>query len=43
MKVKKTHGGKRAGAGRKAQEEKVRMYIPLSKVAAVKKIIEEKQ
>lgn len=42
MKIKKKpHGGKRKGAGAPKKEPTVVMRIPLSKVAAVRKIINE--
>lgn len=36
---KKLHGGPRKGAGRKAKEPTVVMRIPVSLVAAVKKLL----
>ena len=38
-KKKNTHGGTREGAGRKAEEEKVRVRVPISKLEQVLKII----
>lgn len=40
---KKSHGGKRKGAGAPKKEPTVVMRIPISKVAAVKKIIAPKE
>lgn len=34
-----SHGGYRPGSGRKKGEEKIRMWIPVSKIEQVKKII----
>lgn len=43
MKKKKaTHGGPRDNAGRPKGEEKVRVYVPLSKLEQVQKIINKK-
>jgi len=36
---KKTHGGKRKGAGAPKKEPTIVMRIPLSKVSAVKKLL----
>lgn len=41
--VSKKHGGARKGAGAPTKEPTVVMRIPLSKVAAVKKIIAPKE
>lgn len=41
MKRKKSHGGKRKGAGRPKKEKTKVMRIPVSKVEEVKKIITE--
>lgn len=41
MTKKKTHGGKRKGAGRKKKEPTKVMRIPVSKVEEVKKLIEQ--
>ena len=38
----KTHGGKRKGAGRKPKEPTKRMSIPVSKLEAVKKLVNER-
>jgi hypothetical protein len=38
--LKKEHGGKREGSGRKPKEPAVVMRIPVSKVNAVKKILQ---
>ena len=41
--MKKSHGGKREGAGRpKTEEPTVVMRIPVSKVSEVKKLINKK-
>ncbi len=37
---KKTHGGKRKGAGRPKKEPTVTMRVPISKVEKIKKLIE---
>lgn len=41
--MKKKHGGKRKGAGRKPKEPTVVMRIPISKVEAVKKLLKKEK